>query len=40
MCVYPLTAMELVAVRSAQWIVPSVAVVVILFLGWMSVAAA
>lgn len=39
MLVYPLTQAEQNAVLAAQWIVPTVAVAVILFLGWMSIAA-
>ena len=40
MLVYPLTSSEQEAIERAQWIVPAVAVAVILFLGWMSVASA
>lgn len=40
MVIYPLTPAERTTVMWAQWIVPAVAVSVILFLGWMSVASA
>lgn len=40
MVIYPLSTPERIAVFWAQWMVPTVAVAVILFLGWMSVASA
>jgi hypothetical protein len=40
MLIYPLTTQECQLIRWAQRVVPAVAVAVILFLGWISVAAA